>query len=76
MRIRQYNKNVKDYNGDGYTNYLDYDMDCTTIGDREVCTSNFLDDTGYVTYTSGYNAQSRKQIAICNNAYGGDCDDN
>ena len=76
MRIRQYNKNVEDYNGDGYTNYLDYNMNCTTIDDREVCTSNFLNDTGYVTYASGYNAQSRKQIAICNNAYGGDCDDN
>lgn len=75
MRIRQYNKNVEDFNGDGYTNYLDYDMSCSTIGGREVCTSNFLDDTGNVTYTSGYNAQSRKQIAICNNAYGGDCDD-
>ncbi|HIT22437.1 MAG TPA: hypothetical protein IAB56_05705 [Candidatus Scybalousia intestinigallinarum] len=75
MRIRQYNKNVADFNGDGYTNYLDYDMSCSTVGGREVCTSNFLDDTGYVTYTSGYNAQSRKQIAVCNNAYGGDCDD-
>ncbi len=76
MRIRQYNKNVDDYNSDGYTNYLDYDMSCSTIDDREVCTSNFLDNISYITYASGYNSQSRKNISICNNAYGGTCDDN
>lgn len=77
LNIRKYNKNVKDFNEDGSKNYLDYDMSCANIRGRDVCTSNFLDDSNYVSYGSNYNKEKRKQISVCNNAKGAGstCDD-
>lgn len=83
INIRRYNKQVRDFNEDGYNNYLDYDLSCYTKKlngkDRVVCTSNFLDtegDDGYITYsTAGFTAAARKQIAMCNNARNQDCYD-
>lgn len=85
--IRKYNKNVRDYNGDGSSNYLDYNMSCyTNSKGQEVCTSRFLDNingnsgteesSNFVTYSvSGFGITSRKSIAGCNNAIGGtECD--
>lgn len=67
--IKNYNSHVEDFNGDKDRNYLDYDMKCFKNGDgREICTSRFLDNTEYVKYGSGYNAEQRRSIAGCNNA--------
>lgn len=71
--IKQYNKKVDDINKDGSNNYLDYDMTCGTRRNREYCYSNFLDNTNYVTYNTGFNATTRKDIAICNNTYNQAC---
>lgn len=78
--IRQYNKQVEDFNGDGQKNYLDYDTSCytRTIQGRqiEVCTNNFLDNEQYITYaTPGFSQNERKAIAGCNNAKSGQCYD-
>lgn len=78
--IRQYNRNVKDFNKDGDGNYLDYDQSCYTMKsngkERVICTSNFLDSEDYITYSSaGFTSTSRKQIAICNNARNQECYD-
>ncbi len=84
--IRKYNKRVKDYNGDNYNNYLDYNMSCYIRNDREICTSKFLDNIDgssggesaaeFITYSvSGFGIDSRRSIAICNNAYAGSCVD-
>ncbi len=81
--IRKYNKNVKDYNGDGERNYLDYNMSCyTNARGQEICTSRFLDNINgnsgdesydeFITYSvSGYGIDARKSIAGCNNAING-----
>ena len=67
--IKNYNSNVKDFNEDKDRNYLDYDLTCYKNAEgREICTSNFLDNTTYVKYGSGYSAEQRKSIAGCNNA--------
>lgn len=71
--IKRYNKNVNDLNSDGSKNYLDYDMTCGTIKNREYCYSNFLDNANYITYNTGFNATGRKDIAVCNNTYNGQC---
>ena len=85
--IRNYNKNVKDYNGDGDKNYLDYNMSCyKNAKGQEVCTSKFLDNingnsgsetnANFVTYSSARTRDMRKSIAGCNNAINGSaCDD-
>lgn len=78
--IRQYNKQVEDFNGDGENNYLDYDTSCYTKNIEgkqiEVCTNNFLDNEQYITYsTSGFTQNERKAIAGCNNAKSGQCYD-
>ncbi len=77
LNIRRYNKNVEDYNEDGSENYLDYDMSCANIRGRDVCTSRFLNNADYVTYSSGYSATKRQDVAVCNNtkSYGSTCDD-
>ena len=71
--IKKYNKNVEknigDVNGDGYYNYLDYDMTCGNDSYRHYCYSNFLDNPNYVKF----NSTNRKDIAICNNTYNGAC---
>lgn len=87
--IRKYNKNIRDYNGDGNYNYLDYNMSCyTNARGQEVCTSRFLDningnsgteefaDNQFITYSvNGYGIDARKSIAGCNNAINGtSCD--
>lgn len=76
--IKNYNKNVSDINGDGYKNYLDYNMSCYNKNGKVVCTSKFLDNesNNYVTYGSGYSIEQRKSIAGCNNAIdnGTECD--
>lgn len=84
--IRKYNKKVKDYNGDGENNYLDYNMSCyTNSSGRQICTSKFLDNidgnsgsdsnSNFVTYGTGYTIDSRKSIAGCNNSKNGtECD--
>ena len=66
--IKNYNKTVGDFNGDGEKNYLDYDLSCYVRNGREICTSRFLDNTSILTYGSGYNVENRKSIAGCNNA--------
>lgn len=83
--IRNYNKNVRDYNGDGYNNYADYNMSCyKNSKGKEVCTSKFLDNisgnsgsetaTNFITYSvSGFNIQARKNLAGCNNSKNGAC---
>lgn len=78
--IRQYNKQVDDFNRDGEKNYLDYDTSCytkTIEGKQiEVCTNNFLDNEQYITYsTPGFTQNERKAIAGCNNAKNGQCYD-
>jgi len=78
--IRSYNKNVQDFNKDGYNNYADYDTSCYTKRkngqDIQFCTNNFLDDDRYVTYSSpGFTVASRKKIAECNNAKNQQCYD-
>lgn len=76
QNIRRYNKDTAgktDINGDGEWNYLDYDMDCLTKNGRDYCTSKFLDNSNYVSYGNNHSATSRKDIAICNNAYSGGC---
>lgn len=80
LNIRKYNDSIKDINQDGQGNYLDYDQSCfrkTVDGqDRTICTSNFLDDENYITYsTSGFDATTRKNIAICNNTKNQECFD-
>lgn len=83
--IRNYNKNVNDYNGDGYNNYMDYNMSCykDTSG-KEICTSRFLDNinansgtestSNFITYSvSGFTIDARKNIAGCNNSKSGAC---
>lgn len=84
--IRSYNKNVRDYNGDGNKNYLDYNMSCyTNARGQEVCSSRFLDNINgnlgsdssdsFITYsTSGFGIDERKAIVGCNNARAGQCD--
>ncbi len=85
--IRSYNKNIRDYNGDGEKNYLDYNMSCYTNNrGQEICTSKFLDNingnsgsednSNFITYSvSGYGITERKSIAGCNNAINGtECD--
>lgn len=83
--IRNYNKNVRDYNGDGYNNYADYNMSCyTNSSGKEVCTSKFLDNisgnsgtessVNFITYSvSGFTIEARKKLAGCNNSKGGAC---
>lgn len=83
--IRSYNKKVRDYNGDGYNNYADYNMSCyKNSKGKEVCTSKFLDNisgnsgsetaTDFITYSvSGFNIQARKNLAGCNNSKSGAC---
>lgn len=80
LNIRKYNDSIEDINQDGQGNYLDYDQSCfrkTVDGqDRTICTSNFLDDENYITYsTSGFDATTRKNIAICNNTKNQECFD-
>ena len=85
--IRSYNKHVRDYNGDGEKNYLDYNMSCyKNSRGQEVCTSKFLDNingnsgseenSNFITYSvGGYGMTERKSIAGCNNAINGtECD--
>lgn len=84
--IRKYNKNIRDYNGDGDKNYLDYNMSCyTNSRGQEVCSSKFLDNINgnigtdssdnFITYsTGGYGIDERKAIIGCNNARAGQCD--
>ena len=85
--IRSYNKHVRDYNGDGEKNYLDYNMSCyKNSKGQEICTSKFLDNingnsgseenSNFITYSvGGYGITERKSIAGCNNAINGtDCD--
>jgi len=86
--IRKYNKYIRDYNGDGSSNYLDYNMNCYRNNrGQEICTSRFLDNTdwnsgsesfaNFITYSvSGFNITNRKSIAGCNNAIGGTACDN
>lgn len=81
--IRSYNKNARDYNGDGEKNYLDYNMSCyTNSRGQQVCTSKFLDNidgnsgaegnSNFITYSvGGYGITERKSIAGCNNAING-----
>lgn len=66
--IKNYNKSVEDFNDDGATNYLDYDMSCYRKDGRDVCTNNFLDRTDILIYGSGHTVDQRKSIAGCNNA--------
>lgn len=80
--IRNYNKNVEDFNQDGSNNYLDYDQKCynqTVNGKtRKVCTSRFLDNEEYITYSSrsaGYTPETRRGLAVCNNARNLQCYD-
>lgn len=80
--IRNYNKNVEDFNQDGSNNYLDYDQRCyyqTVNGkSRKVCTSNFLNNENYITYSSrsaGYTPEARRDLAVCNNARNLQCYD-
>lgn len=80
--IRNYNKNVEDFNQDGSNNYLDYDQECynqTVNGKtRKVCTSRFLDNADYITYSSrsaGYTPEARRDLAVCNNARNLECYD-
>lgn len=80
--IRNYNKNVEDLNQDGSNNYLDYDQECynqTVNGKtRKVCTSRFLDNEEYITYSSrsaGYTPEARRDLAVCNNARNLQCYD-
>lgn len=85
--IRNYNKNIRDYNHDGDNNYLDYNMSCYTNNrGQEICTSKFMDNINgnagddsygnFITYSvSGYGIDERKSIAGCNNAiHGNTCD--
>lgn len=85
--IRSYNKHVRDYNGDGEKNYLDYNMSCyKNSRGQEACTSKFLDNingnsgneenSNFITYSvGGYGMTERKSIAGCNNAINGtECD--
>lgn len=85
--IRSYNKHVRDYNGDGEKNYLDYNMSCyKNSRGQEICTSKFLDNingnsgseenSNFITYSvGGYGMTERKSIAGCNNAINGtECD--
>lgn len=84
--IRDYNKHVNDYNGDGSNNYLDYNMSCyINAKKQEVCTSKFLDNinendtvsasSNFVTYGSQFTIDSRKDLAGCNDAKGQSCID-
>lgn len=80
--IRNYNKNVEDFNQDGSNNYLDYDQECYNLTEngktRKVCTSRFLDNEEYITYSSrsaGYTPEARRKIAVCNNARNLQCYD-
>lgn len=80
--IRNYNKNVEDFNQDGSNNYLDYDQECynqTVNGKtRKICTSRFLDNEEYITYSSrsaGYTPEARRDLAVCNNARNLQCYD-
>lgn len=84
--IRKYNKNVRDINGDGDNNYLDYNMSCTTNSrGQQVCYSKFLDNINgnsgtdasdsFITYsTNGFGVTERHNIVGCNNAKAGECD--
>lgn len=71
--IRKYNnqENSKDINGDKEWNYLDYDMDCYVKDGKDVCKSNFLDETQYITFNSVIG--DRKNIIGCNNSKSGQC---
>lgn len=83
--IRAYNKGVYDYNGDGYHNYLDYNMSCyTNNSGKEICTSRFMDNisgnsgtetsANFITYSvPGFTIDTRKNIAGCNNSKSGAC---
>lgn len=83
--IRNYNKKVSDYNGDGAHNYLDYNMSCyTNSSGKEVCTSKFLDNisensgtesaANFITYSvAGFTIDARKNLAGCNNSKNGAC---
>lgn len=83
--IRAYNKSVMDYNGDGYRNYMDYNMSCyKDASGREICTSKFLDNitensgtastANFITYSVGnYTIDARKNLAGCNNSKSGQC---
>lgn len=82
LSIRDYNKHVSDFNGDGFKNYLDYDMDCAQIDGREYCYSKFLgsainNENKYFGYGDGYSSDRRLLIARCNNSksFGTECDD-
>lgn len=83
--IRNYNKNIRDYNSDGSKNYLDYNMSCYSGNGRERCYSKFMDNvdanTGsesnkdFITYTNYRTKTMRKKIIGCNNAISGNsCD--
>lgn len=74
MAIRSYNKNVDDYNQDGYTNYLDYDLSCYSRKNRDICTSKFLDNEKYVKFNNVSNTE-RQDMAKCNNTYNKACVD-
>lgn len=74
MAIRSYNKNVDDYNEDGYTNYLDYDLNCYSRKNRDICTSKFLDNEKYVKFNNLSNTE-RQDMAKCNNTYNKSCVD-
>lgn len=85
--IRAYNKKVRDYNGDGYNNYLDYNMSCyKNSKGKEICTSKFLDNINgssgtdssdnFITYSvSGFTIDTRKELAGCNDSKNLSCID-
>lgn len=85
--IRDYNDDCIEGDNDSCHNYLDYNMNCYKNSQgKEICTSYFLDNidgnsgsnsgSNFITYSvSGFNTESRKRLAGCNNAYNRECVD-
>lgn len=85
--IRAYNKRVRDYNGDGANNHLDFNMSCYTNSQgKNVCSSRFLDNidgnsgsessSNFITYSvSNFTIDARKNLIGCNNSKNLQCND-